>query len=307
MPASIRLAAGFFERESFLTWNPTTGVFGPTSIIGRKKRTDAFVSLWHRSSRRDHIYLKADADTSNLFALRSVTTGITYLVSETSEADTWQADNNVYTRMLRCHKVSAPSGGAALHYPVLVTGSGDDLGPITILPAVGGLADAELRSTSDSRENVQVAEGEYLLAYSRNLVVYDGDFFTLGGVWYRVIEALIDSGYHYVRAKQDEPRFQTAEFKLPSATPAKFDPRRGQLVGGTELTRQVSVLVDSNVRSGQLADHAINERLTVFIYRNHIGFTPQLGHGLVLNNVRYTVDSVALPLDQKQWKLEVSR
>jgi hypothetical protein len=307
VPASIRIAAGFFERETFALWNPQTGVFGPATVTGRNKRIDAFVSLWHRSSRRHHIYLLPESSTANIYALRSLSNDTTYIVSQTTEADSWQGDDNIYSRMLRCHKVSAPSGGSALHYPVRVLGSGDDLGPVVMQPTVNGLADTELRSTSDDRESVQIAIGEFLLAFSRNLVVNDGDFLVVNGTWYRVIEVLLDSGYHYARAIQDEPRFQTVEFKLPSATPATFDPRRGRLTGGTEMTRQVSVLVDTTVRSGQLAEHVIAEKLTVYIYRNHIGFRPELGHGLVLNGVRYTVDAVSLPLEQKQWKLEVSR
>lgn len=307
MPASIHISAGFFERETFLVWHPQTGQFGPETVAGRKKRIDAFVSLWHRSSRRDHIYIKPDSRFSDVYALKSSTTGIPYLVSETAEADTWQGNSNVYTRMLRCHKVSSPSGGAALHYPVRVAGSGDDLGPVMMQPAVSGLVDTELRTTTDSRENVQLADSEYMLTYSRNLLVNDGDFFTIGGTWYRVVETFIDSGYPYARAKQDPPRFKTAEFRLPSATPAKFDPKRGKLVGGTELSRLVSVLVDSHVRTGQLAEHTISEKLTIYVYLGHIGFTPQLGHGVIIDEVRYTVDAVSQPLDEKQWKLEVSR
>ena len=306
MPTSISVSAGFFKRDSFQVWNPGTLTFGPRTITGRKKRIDAFVSLWHRSSRRDHIYVLPEEDVSGILALRS-TTGIIYLISGTQEADSWQGDDNRYEYLLRGHKVTSPSGGAAEHYPVRVAGSGDDLGPVVLGPAAVGYADTELRSTSEPREQLQIAEAEYFLAYTGNWQVQDGDFVKLDGAWYRIMELNFDSGYYYARAKQDAPRFQTAEFKLPSTTPGVFDPRTGKLTAGTEMTRQVSVLIKDQTRLGQLAQHQISERLELYIYQAHIGFMPRLGHGVLLDNVRYTVDEVGEVTNEKQWRVVVTR
>jgi hypothetical protein len=306
VPASIHISAGYFKRDSFEVWTPGTTTFGPRAIIGRKKRIDAFVSLWHRSSRRVHIYVKPEEDVSGILALRGAD-GSIYLISGTVEADSWQGDDNNYEVLLRAHKAIAPSGGPAEHYPVRVAGSGDDLGPVVIGPAVSGYADTELRSTADTEQSLQVAEAEYFVAYSGNFDVADGDFIKFGSFWYRIMEINFDSGYYYSRAKQDQPRFQTVEFKLPSATPAIFDPQTGRLTGGTEMTRQVSVLVGNQTRAGQLGQQQIAETMDLFVYQQHIGFTPRLGHGLVLDNVRYTVDSVTRETTEKQWRLGVSR
>ncbi len=306
MPTSVHISAGYFKRDSFEVWTPGTTTFGPSTIIGRKKRIDAFVSLWHRSSRRVHIYVGPEESVSGILALRGADNSI-YLISGTVESDSWQGDDNTYEVLLRAHKVTSPSGGVAEHYPVRVTGFGDDLGPVVIGPAVLGYADTELRSTADSEQSLQVAEAEYFVAYSGNFDVADGDFIKLGSFWYRVMEINFDSGYYYSRAKQDQPRFKTVEFKLPSATPSVFDPQTGRLTGGTEMTRQVSVLLGSQARTGQLGQQQIAETLNLFIYQQHIGFTPRLGYGVIMDNVRYTVDSVTQATEEKQWRLEVSR
>ncbi len=307
MPASIRISSGYFKRETFEVWDPLTLQFGPGTIIGRKKRIDAFVSLWHRSSRRDHIYVLPDSNTASIAALRHVSTGVPYLVSQSREEDAWQKDGNVYEVLLRCHKVSAPSGGEALHYPVTVAGSGDDLGPVNIGPPVQGFADTELRSTNEAEGTLRVAGAEYFVAYSRNLAVNEGDYINVAGDDFLVLERHYDSGYNYSRAKQESPHFQTVEFKLPSTTPGVFDPRTGKVTGVSEVARQVSAFVSSQTRTGDLASHSLSERLTLFIYLRHIGFIPQLGQGVVFNNVRYTLDSIKQSLEDKQWQLDLSR
>lgn len=307
MPASIRISSGYFKRETFKVWDPVTREFGPRTLVGRKKRIDAFVSLWHRSSRRDHIYLLPDASTSDIAALRHISTGVPYLVSQSHEEDAWQKDGNTYEVMLRCHKVSGPSGGEALHYPVTVLGSGDDLGPVSIGPAQHGFADTELRSTDDAEGTVRVAGAEYFVAYSRNLAVNEGDYIRVAGDDFLVLERHYDSGYNYSRAKQESPHFQTVEFKLPSTTPAVFDPRTGKVTALSEASRQVSAFISTQTRAGDLASHTLSEQLTLYIYLRHIGFGPQLGQGVVFNNVRYTVDSIRQSLEDKQWQLDLSR
>lgn len=307
MPASIRISSGYFKRETFEVWDAASDTFGPDVITGRKKRIDAFVSLWHRSSRRDHIYVLPGTPTANLAAMRSVTTGNVYLVSQSSERDTWQKNGNVYEVLLRCHKATSPSGGKALHYPVTVAGSGDDLGPVIIGPPVAGWADTELRSTGDAEDTVRVASNEYFLAYSRNFATNDGDYIETVGSTFLLMETNYDSGYLYARAKREQPLFHTVEFKIPSTTPAVFDPISGRMTGSSEVSRQVSAYVAEQTRSGSLPAHTLTERVTLYIYLRHIGFTPLLGHGVILNGVRYTIDGVRQNLDDKQWHLDLSR
>jgi hypothetical protein len=308
MPASIHNAARFFSREIFSIWDPDLNTFYG-SLIGRKKRIDAFVSLWHRSTRREHLYFRQPFeqwyDLEQAVALRHDNSGTIYLLSETIEKDYW-LDNSLYTTMVRAHRVTLPSGGPAQFYPVRVLGTGDDLGPVNIGPAQVGWADTELRSTHDSAGTEQVVVGEYFLAYSRNFSAKDGDFIAVGGKDYRVLETFSDSGYRYARSIQESPKFKTVEFKLPASSPAVFDVAAGSMTAATEVTRQVSVLIGDSDTQGRTAEHKVSELLTIYVYLEHIGFVPYLGQVVVKDGRRYKIISKSERIEEKQLKLEIA-
>ena len=179
-----------------------------------------------------------------------------------------------------------------------------DLLPIATAEVLGSFALTEPDHGSDSvsLETTAVRDGG-------QWVINGHKWFTsapMGDV-FLVLERHYDSGYCYSRAKQESPHFQTVEFKLPSTTPGVFDPRTGKVTGVSEVTRQVSAFVSEQTRTGNLAEHSLCERLTLYIYLRHIGFVPQLGQGVVFNGVRYTLDSIKQSLEDKQWQLELSR
>jgi hypothetical protein len=309
MPASIHTAAAFFARESFSIWDPATNTFDGGTLIGRKKRIDAFVSLWHRSTRRDHLYFRPEDEqtyaVSSAAILRHDNSGMLYLISDTIESDYWLNDSQ-YTVMLRAHRVMPPSGGLAEFYPVRTQGSGDDLGPVVIGPSELCYIDTELRSTHSAPETEEVTIGEYFAAYSRNIIAQEGDFLRFDGTDYRLMELHSDSGYRYARTSQESPKFQTVQFKLPSSTPAVFDPITGTMTSGTEVTREVSVLVGQETDSGRLPENALSESMTLYVYLTHLGFDPYLGQALVKDGRRYRIISKRLRVEDKQIKLEVS-
>jgi hypothetical protein len=309
MPASIHNAAAFFARESFSIWDPATNTFDGGTLIGRKKRIDAFVSLWHRSTRRDHLYFRPEDEqaysVSSAAILRHDNSGMLYLISDTIESDYWLNDSQ-YTVMLRAHRVMPPSGGLAEFYPVRTQGSGDDLGPVVIGPSELCYIDTELRSTHSAPETEEVTIGEYFAAYSRNITAQEGDFLRFDGSDYRLMELHSDSGYRYARTSQESPKFQTVQFKLPSSTPAVFDPVTGTMTGGTEITRQVSALFGKRLAAGRTPEHDVAEKLELFIYLSHIGFEPQLGRELVWKGRRYRIISLEQRIEERQIKLEVA-
>ncbi len=308
MPASLHNAARFFARETFSIWDPDLNTFYG-SLIGRKKRVDAFVSLWHRSTRREHLYFRQPFEQwynlEQAVVLRHDNSGLIYLLSETIERDYWLGDS-LYMTMVRAHRVTPPSGGPAQFHPVRVLGTGDDLGPVSIGPTQAGWADTELRSTHDGTETEQVAVGEYFLAYSRNFAARDGDFITVQGSDYRLMEIHSDSGYRYARAVQETPKFKTVEFKLPPSSPAVFDVATGAMTAATEVTRQVSVLVGDSDTQGRTAEHKVAESMTLYVYFEHIGFSPYLGQVIVKDGRRYTITALSKRIEEKQLKLEVA-
>jgi hypothetical protein len=306
MPVALKTSATFFAKETFTPWVPATNTFAGTPLVGRKKRIDPFVSLWHRSSRRVHILLDVDQFPALPFVLRHDNTGVPYLISETIESDAWIQDQR-YTTMLRAHRCDGPSGGQAQFIAVRTQGTGNDLGPAVLQTAVTGFADVELRSTHKSEDSEETSVGEYFVAYSRNFATQEGDFILFGGSHYRIMEQHYDSGYHYSRASQESPKFKLAEFKLPSATtPAIFDPMTGTMTAQTEVSRQVSVLIGESAVSGEVTEARMQEKLTLYIYLNHIGFEPYLGQDVVIAGRRYRVTARSTRIEEKQIKLEVT-
>lgn len=302
MPVSIRTAANYFTNEKFSWWNPTADRF-EGSFLARTRRIDNFVSLWHRSSRREHIYVRSDAYYEDTGVFRHDADSQLYLVSETTESDAWQ-DSPAYSRMVRAHKLSGPSGGKGQFYPVTVAGTGDNLGAVTIGPAVAIYADSELRTTTNADDSVGLVVGEYLLAYSRNVEASNGDFFYHLGQWYKVLEAFSDSGYHYCRANKQDPLFVTATFTL--STTSAFNPVTGTFSSGTDTTREVSVQIGEELVDGRPTDNDLAEQLTLYIYLRHIGFTPAVGMKLSLLGQAYKVIKVLKHYENQQYELVVA-
>jgi hypothetical protein len=302
MPVSIRTAANYFTNEKFSWWNPTADQF-QGCFLARTRRIDNFVSLWHRSSRREHIYIRPDACYENTGVFRHDTNSEIYLVSETEEADGWQG-GSPYSKMVRAHKVSGPSGGKGQYYPVTVSGTGDNLGAVTVGPATTVYADTELRTVTNADDSVEIVTGEYLLAYSRNAFAAEGDFFYHLDQWYRVLEPYYDSGYHYCRAANQEPAFVTATFAL--STTSTFNPTTGTFSAGTATTREVSVLIGNTLIDGRPSDNDLAEQLTLYVYLRHIGFTPAVGMTLSLLSKAYKVIKVSKHYENKQYELVVA-
>lgn len=306
MVASIGVAANYFCRDSFTVWNPTTNTFTGGSFLGRFARTDTFVSLWNKSTRRQNIYVRSDQAVGDPYVVRRDATGDLYLVTETVHKDFW-LDGTKYFHMLNTHSLVGPSGGAAQFFPVRVVGSGDDLGPVVFGPAQLGYADAELRTIREPDDSERETVGEYFLAFSRNFIAEEGDYLLLNGRHYRLSEEYHDSGYHYSRATREQPAYTTLDFKIRSGTPAVYDPVTGTMTALTESTRQVSALVGQATVSGNLEQRTQDTRLSFYIYHHHVGFPIRLGMEFVWEGRRYTISKVNPNLLLRQWSLEATR
>ncbi|NCC41403.1 MAG: hypothetical protein EOM21_18650 [Gammaproteobacteria bacterium] len=309
MPASIKIAANYFKRDVFTLWNPTTNLFD-TKIAGsgRQNRADRFVSLWPKSSRRTHLFLQPEQDAytpQQLIAIRHDSSGDIYLISETTESEFWQGKADPYDRIVRAHKLSPPSGGPAQFYPVRTAGTGDNLGLVQVGPAQNGWADTELRSTNKPDGSEETAIGEYFVTYSRNFSVLEGDFIFVRSRYYRIMAEFPDSGFMSSRASQESPKFETLVFDWPATSPSVYDPVTGTFTAATNGTRLVSGLVGTRRRTGDTREHALKATLQVYIYVNHIGFTPRLGQQVTHDGTVYHVQSVVKQIEDKQWVLEL--
>lgn len=307
MPASIKIAANYFKRDTFSIWDAVTNTFKDTLVgSGRQNRADRFVSLWPRSSRRTHLFLQPEQDAytpQNLMVLRHDSSGDIYLISETTESDFWQGNAVPYDRIVRAHKLMPPSGGPALFYPVRTTGTGDNLGAVQIGPAQHCWADTELRSTNKTEGTEETSVGEYFVTYSRNIAMREGDFIFVRDRHYRIMEEFPDSGFMSSRASQESPKFVTFTFNLPGTGTTVFDPVTGTLTSPAPATRQVSGLIGRRSRAGDTTANTIKDTMTLYIYIEHIGFDPTVGQTVSLGTTNYRIREVAKFVENKQWVL----
>lgn len=303
MPLSLSNAAQFCNTEEFLFWNPATDTFS-AGVPGRMKRADPFVSLWNKASRRANVFFTPGTVTTSVVVIQHNLTGAIFLLSPTGELDAWQG-GSAYQEMRRAHKVMPPSGGKGIHRSVTVSGTGDNLGLVTIGPETVAYMDVERSGSSEPLETVATVEQEVYLFCSANVTYAPGDFLQLNGTYYRVDEWFHDTGFLSAKAVKAAPAYTSVTFLIPSATSPVFSPSTGGLTTADYTERAVSVQVDASEAVGRPTDRDFAEKFTLFIYSNHIGFTPFPGQQVVLDGVTYRVVRVDHNLSRLQWKVEI--
>jgi hypothetical protein len=303
MPLSLANAAQFANTEWFLFWDPVTDIFGG-GVAGRKRRIDPFVSLWHKASRRVNIHFAPGGDVSGVYAIRHNLSGTTYLLSQTFETDAWQG-GETYNEMHRGHKAMAPSGGKGQYLPATVSGSGDDLGPVTLGPAVTVYLDVERSGSVRPDETTQLALNESYVFVSANVAPVEGDFLTLGGVSYRVEEAFFDTGFLAAKTVRADPAYTTATFSFPGASAPSYDPSTGGFTAGSWEEREVSVLIDDTEIVGRPTDRDLEEARTLYVYTRHIGFEPLPGMQVEISGRTHRIVRVDSNVEAKQWKVRI--
>ena len=303
MPLSLTNASQYWNVEEFAFWDPLTDTFS-YGVGGRIRRIDPFVSLWHRSSRRANLHFVPGTNTSGVAVVRHTLTGTDYLLSQTSEKNSWQ-NGACYNEMRRAHKVTPPSGGKGIHRSVTVSGTGDNLGLVTIGPETVAYMDVERSGSSEPVETVATVEQEVYLFCSANVTYAPGDFLQLNGTYYRVDEWFHDTGFLSAKAVKAAPAYTSVTFLIPSATSPVFSPSTGGMTTADYTERDVSVQVDASEAVGRPTDRDFAEKFTLFIYSNHIGFTPFPGQQVILAGVTYRVVRVDHSLNRLQWKVEI--
>lgn len=303
MPLSLTNAAQNWNQEEFLFWDSLSDMF-VEGVPGRMKRSDPFVSLWNKASRRANVFFTPGTVTTGVDVIRHNLTGTVFLLSPTGEFDAWQG-GGAYQEMRRAHKVTPPSGGKGVHRSVTVSGTGDDLGPVTVGPETIVYLDVERSGDSNPQETIEVSEQEVYLFCSANITPASGDFLQLDGADFRVDEWFHDTGFLAAKAVKSAPSYTTVTFSFPGATAPVFDPTTGTMAAGTYEERQVSVLIDASEAVGRPTDLDYEEKLTLYIYTNHIGFPPEVGQQVEISGRTYRVVRVDSGVSDLQWKVEV--
>ena len=303
MPLSLTNAAQFCNTEEFLFWVPATEAF-VTGAPGRMRRSNPVVSPGDKASRRVNLFVAPGSVPTGTVALKHNLTGTIFLLSPLAELDAWQG-GATYQELRRAHKVMPPSGGKGVHRSVTVSGSGNNLGPVTIGPETAVYMDVERSGFSVPVETVVTVEQEVYLFCSANVSYAPGDFLQLDGTYYRVDEWFHDTGFLSAKAVKAPPNYTSVTFLIPSSTSPVFSPSTGGMTAGAYVEREVSGLIDASEAVGRPTDRDFYERFTLYIYSNHIGFTPFPGQQVVVSGVAYRVVRVDHNLSRLQWKVDL--
>jgi hypothetical protein len=299
---ALKTAAGFFQHESFSPWDADTDTFGP-SFIGRLQRVDRFRTIYHRPTRRQQLAFQADVTLPTSGIVRHDPTGEVFLLSGTLETE-WHKGDQLYERLVALHRASPPSGGLGSYQPTQVLGAGDDLGVVVLGASQPVYYDTELRTVSNEQGLEEATTGEELGVYSKNITPESGDFFLLGGEYYRITYPYIDGGFSLTRMVKEDPSFVTLIYDYGTATDGGYDPATGTVIPPTSATRLVSAIPGKREMARDRESQDYTKTAELFIYQRHVGFEPKVDDTFTLDSQLYKILSVGEDTQEKQWIIE---
>lgn len=296
MGLSLASAAKRFAQDQFVGWDAMSDTFSAIAQTGRLFRTDRFTTIYHRPTRRSTLSLLGEWPASGV--VRRVFGGEVLLVGA-NERQEIIGGSVVYDRLRQVHFVQQPSGGKGDYYPASVSGSGDDLGVVTLGPAEPLYLDLELHAVNEPAAAVDYVVGKFLLTHSANAALQAGDYVAYASRWFLVEQPYVDGGFRLARVREQVVGYQTFSYLRPGS--GAYDPVTGSVTRG-ESPRLFSGIIESGqtVLSGPTT---LPRQLIVGVFKRHLGFVPQAGDGVSLGNQRYTITTCAQVRDEQQWRL----
>lgn len=306
MGVSLKSVSKRFSTDIFSPWDAVNDRFlvsKSDQFKGRLFRVDRFTTIYHRPTRRAFIAWVEDLPASGV--IRREGTEEVFLVSETMKSEVLDG-RYVYDRLRQSHLATPPSGGSGAFYPVTTTGTGDDLGPISMSVAVPVYVDTELQGVASAEDTEDVSVSRFLINHSLNVSPQPGDYFKWSNRWFLVNTPYIDGGLRVVRASELVPAYETMTYLKHTGASPGYSPVTG-VVSPVTVSRQFSALIGLNQLTGPTTEFKSTRSMVLYVYVRHIGFDPQLGDAIQHQGVTYQIDRVTMRRDELQWKLEVSR
>lgn len=294
----LRRISKHFDSEEFEYLDPVTRLWGNT-FEGRLAATDRFLSNFNRPTRKRMLYTDFDMDLSQVDVIRHKITGDVYLIG-VARRDTFKLAKT--TQLLICHMVT-PNGlsaGLASVTRPTVTGVGDDLGWVQMLPAGEAYVDLELRATSREPGSKDTEIGMYYAWTESYWNFKDGDRIDLNGQHYIVEETAYDAELQHLRVISRDQYYIDVVFEIGTAR--TFDRDLNRFVDAPQ-TRNVSGYLVTLHDSNDGYDSDVSDHAELRIRTDHIGFTPLPGMKvkLLVNNKTYSVRFVEQSEHRKQW------
>ena len=301
MGLSLKVAAERFSNDSFIPWLADTDTFDVDNPIkGRLFAADRFTPIYHRPSSRKFATLQTDAIPDSYVVKRDLT-GEIYLVSEILHTEMLQNDR-IYDRLRVMHSVSNPSGAKASYHAAAVSGTGDDLGFVSLATAVDCYLDTELHSIIDERETESASLSRFLVTHSANVAPEPGDYLQIGSDYHLVLTAYSDGGFHNARTIRQPVAYVDVVYSRYMGT-GGYNPTTGVVTQAT-TDYNVSGLVGDHISTGlSSSNDPVDRTLTFYIFFRHIGITPKLGDTITYDGTSYIITTVSPQHNSQQWQL----
>lgn len=296
----LRAIATHFNWEAFDYLDPTTRLW-VSCITGRFAPADRFLSNFNRPTRKRMLFTEFDSDLTQVDVIKHTLTGDQYIVG-VSRKDAFLAGK--ITQLLICHMVT-PNGktaGIGQFIRPTVSGTGDDLGWVTLEDIGEAFLDLELRSTSTEPGSKEAQIGSYYCWTEKNKALLDNDGFTLHGTDYVVEEVAYDSELLYLRVVSRSHHF--SDFVISYDTGVRQrDPLTGLYSQGV-VDRNVSgyIVATHNGNDGFATDSG--DYIEIRIDKAHIGFKPMPDQSLTYEGKTYVISYVEDAEHRNQWHIK---
>lgn len=286
-------AAAYFDRQEFDSYNFTTEAWELNTFKGQLKRSDDFITIWNRPTRKRMLYTAANVTIPSP-VIRVPSTQEVYMVAH-SFGD---SHANSHYRTLRALHQSA---GTALQYrKTPVENAGIKGWAVESLIATT-FADTELRSVNEGQEAQLLNYGSFFVFTPSNTSLRRHDSLLLNGTRYYVIETYVDSGMICARATttpDERVNFQYISIGNPVYNTAT------QSVSSTDTTYnttgKITPLLMSEIKNSDIT----KARIRVQLLESFISYTPKVGDKVAYLSTTYTVEIVQRDAGLEEWVLQ---
>lgn len=288
--------ATHFNAEEFEYLDPATRQW-VDGFSGRLAASDRFLSNFNRPTRKRMLYTDFGMDLKPYDVIRVKTTGEVYLLGVSRRDTLWLED---ITQLTICHMATPglSAGIAAIERPT-VSGTGDDLGWVTLQLVGETYIDLELRTTASEPGSKEVQIGHYFGFAEARADLQDGDRLLLNGGPYVVDEVAYDSGLRLLRLVNRDVHYVDMVFTIGSGAKT-YDRATGKYTYVPE-TRNVSGILTDLHNSDDGFSKDASDYVEVRIELDHIGFEPKPNMAVELNGKSYTISYVQQAEYRRQW------
>ena len=297
MGVTLASAARRFARDSFESWLPATDTFSAAQQ-GRLFRADRFTTIYHKPTRRVQVSLLSTWPASGV--VRRTNGGEIMLLGEAERVELSQG-SAAYDRLRQAHLIQAPTGGAALYHAATVSGTGDDLGLVSLGAGVKCYADLELQAVSDPPNSIDYSLGRYVIHHSANISPRAGDYLQFNGRWLLLEQPYAEGGFRVARSREIPVGYRALTYLRPAA--ANYDSATGIVTAG-ETARLFSGIVEQSVAATEEPQYR-PATVTLGVFKAHLGFAPRAGDRVSMDGQPYLITTVEEPRDGLQWRLKL--